>query len=218
MNKNVMCVTVCGNTTNIGLYDVELGDNSIRYLRFNGYQTEKDLKIREVSELILKIQSQMMLDLIIIDCRAVGIAIADELEKRKCNVPVHKAYINKQLMSDALVRVHNLIQENLIEVSNDIDVRLDKFNITYNADNLTVMLLKSDYDNVFSNISMLSIFGYTALSDMFKIDKRERIENNLNEILWILIDDLKNIKYLDSKEIEKLTRLMDKVNYIRGQY
>ena len=218
MNKNVMCVTVCDNTTNIGFYDVELGDNSIRCLKLNGYQTKSGLKIREVSDYIFQLQNQMSLDLIIIDCKAMGLGISDELENSKCRVPIYKAYINRSLMTEALSKMNYLIKENLLNIDDDINVSLDNFNITYNSDTANITLLKSDYDNVYANICILLSFGYIVLSDMFKIKKREKIETNLNEILRILVDDLHELKSPDVKEIEKLARLIDKVNYIRGQY
>ena len=218
MNKNVMCVTVCGNTTNIGFYDVELSGNSIRYLKLDRYQTEVNLKINEISKLILDIQYIMSLDLIIIDRRGMGIAVADELESKKCRVPIYRSLVNKQIINEALIKASDLLKEKLLDVDKKVDIDLNKFNITYNSDCTNITLLKSDYDDVFSNICLLLGFGNKAISDIFKTDKRDKIENNLKEILLILVDDLHNLSYLDTKEIEKLTRLIDKVNYIRGQY
>jgi hypothetical protein len=121
-------------------------------------------------------------------------------------------------MSEALIELNDLIKNNKVSVFNDIQLDISKFELSYGANCTDVKLVDSDYISLFSNMCFVSGYSFNSLSDTYKIKSRKIVEDNLTEILCILVSDLGKANKLDVREIERLTRLIDKVNYIRGQY
>lgn len=229
MIKNIMCVSVCKTTTDIettiGVYDVAVDSERLICVKLKREESGKFSNSDNVVRKIKMLTDINGIDLIIIDSRAFGITIADMLESDSSfKTPIHRAYVTSKIMTDSILTMKSFIQDNKIKQQAPacgFKIDFNKFDVnvlTKGEGVFVATLINSEHDDIFKNMLFIFGFAYNALSDIFNIKKRNIIENNLEEIVNILIDDLYKLQNKDIKEVERLTRLIDKVNYIRGQY
>lgn len=217
MKKNIVCVSASRNTTNVGFYEVEFNNELIKEVKFAYYNEEKELNINNQADIIAELCEATKTDIIIIDCRSVGLAISDILENDSNFEPVIlKEYITQMKISEGLVRINSYEKDNKLTIGN-VKIDFNKF-ILNNTSSGVVKLESSECGSVFSNLVLLfaNIETCTIRSDKEK--RRKLIEKNLQEIVEALIDDLANTNKANYKKVNELVRLIDKVNYIRGQY
>lgn len=217
MKKNIMCVSASRNTANVGFYEVEFNNELIKEIKFSYYKEEKELNINNQADIIAELCEATKTDIIIIDCRSFGLAISDILENDSNFEPIIiKEYITQIKVSEALIKINSYEKDNKLIIGN-VKIDFTKF-ILNNTSNGVVKLEGSECDSVFSNLVLLfaNIESCTVSSDKEK--RRKLIEKNLQEIVEALIDDLSNTNKANYKKVNELVRLVDKVNYIRGQY
>ena len=217
MKKNIMCVSASRDTANVGFYEVEFNNELIKEVKFAYYNEEKELNINNQADIIAELCKDTKTDIIIIDCRSFGLAISDVLEN-DCNFEstILREYITQLKVSEGLVKVRSYKEDDKLIFGN-VKIDFDKF-ILNNTSNGVVKLESSEYDSVFFNLVLLfaNIETCTIRSDKEK--RRKLIEKNLQEVVEVLIDDLANTNKANYRKVNELVRLIDKVNYIRGQY
>lgn len=217
MKKNIMCVSANRDTANVGFYEVEFNNDSIKEIKYAYYNEEKELNINNQADIIAELCEATKTDILIIDCRSVGLAISDILENdSKFEPTILKEYITQIRVSEGLVKIKSYEKDNKLIIGN-VKIDFSKF-ILNNTSNGVVKLETSTCDSVFSNLVLLfaNIELCTIHSDKEK--RRKLIEKNLQEIVETLVDDLANTNKANYKKVNELVRLIDKVNYIRGQY
>lgn len=212
-----MCVSASRDTANVGFYEVEFNNELIKEVKFAYYNEEKELNINNQADIIAELCKATKTDIIIIDCKYFGLAISDVLEN-DCNFEptIFKEYITQLKVSEGLVKARSYEEDDKLIFGN-VKIDFDKF-ILNNTSNGVVKLESSEYDSVFSNLVLLfaNIETCTIRSDKEK--RRKLIEKNLQEVVEVLIDDLANTNKANYRKVNELVRLIDKVNYIRGQY
>ena len=219
MNKNIMCVCVSRDTTDIGFYDVDVFEDKIGNIKLKDWKEAIGLKPKEVADLIIDLCDSDDCTTIIIDCRGLGIAIVDELEKdREFTTPIFKAYMDRLKISNGIIYANDYITSNKLIVDEELDIDLSKFNFKKQTPNGILALDTPAYQKEFSNIIQLFTFIKECVLDDKRIRNKTIIEKNLREILEILVDDLGNADKSNTGTVNDLVRLIDKVNYIRNQY
>lgn len=219
MNKNIMCVCASRDTTDIGFYDVDVFDDKIETIKLEDWKEAFGLNPKEVADLIIDLCDSDDYSTIIIDCRGFGIAIVDELEKdREFTTPIFKAYIDRLKISSGIIYTKDYITSNKLIVDEELDIDISKFNFKKLNPNGLLALDTIAYQKEFSNIVQLFAFIKECVLDDKRIRNKTIIEKNLREILEILVDDLRNADKSNTGVVNDLVRLIDKVNYIRGQY
>ena len=217
MKKNILCVSGNRDTVNVGFYEVEFNDSIIKEIKFAYYNETKETNVNNQTDEISELCKATETDIIIIDCRSSGIAISDILEKDSTfEATIFKEYITQLRMSEGLIKINTYNYDNKLIIGN-VKIDLSKF-ILNNTANGVVRLESSSYDSVFSNLALLFANIDTCTINSEKNKKRKLIENNLQEIVEVLVEDLFNINKSNYKRVNELVRLIDKVNYIRGQY
>lgn len=219
MNKNIMCVCASRDTIDIGFYDVDVFDDKIETIKLEDWKEAFGLNPKEVADLIIDLCDSDDYSTIIIDCRGFGIAIVDELEKdREFTTPIFKAYIDRLKISSGIIYTKDYITSNKLIVDEELDIDISKFNFKKITPNGLLALDTIAYQKEFSNIVQLFAFIKECVLDGKRIRNKTIIEKNLREILEILVDDLCNADKSNTGVVNDLVRLIDKVNYIRGQY
>jgi hypothetical protein len=154
MKKNIMCVSASRNTANVGFYEVEFNNESIKEIKFSHYNEEKELNVNNQADIIAELCEATKSDIIIIDCRSIGLAIADILEKdSNFEATIFKEYITQIRVSESLVRINSYEKDNKFIIGN-VKIDFTKF-ILSNTSNGVVKLEGSEYDSVFSNLVLL---------------------------------------------------------------
>lgn len=219
MNKNIMCVCASRDTTDIGFYEVDVFDDKIGTIKLEDWKEAIGLNTKDVADLIFDLCDSDDYAAIIIDCRGFGIAIADELEKiREFTTPIYKALTDRLKISNGLVSANEYIMNKKLIKDEELDIDLSKFNYKKLSPNGILALDVTAYEKEFSNIVQLFTFVKDCVLDNKKIKHKTIIEKNLREIVEILVDDLSNMDKSDAGKVNEIVRLIDKVNYIRGQY
>jgi hypothetical protein len=214
-----MCVCASRDTTDIGFYNVDVFEDKIGEIKLEDWKEADGLRPKEVADLIIELCDSDDYATIIVDCRGFGIAIVDELEKdREFTTPIYKANPNRLNMNDGIIWFNSYIEDNKFIVDEEVDIDLAKFNYKKILPNGIVTLDVTSYEKEFKNIVQLFTFVKSCVLDDKRIRNKTIIEKNLREILEILVDDLCNADKSNTGTINELVRLIDKVNYIRGQY
>lgn len=218
MNKNIMCVCASRDTANIGFYEVDVFEDKIGTITLEDWKETIGLGIKDVAGLIFELCDSKEYSAIIVDCRWFGIAIMDELEKdREFTTPIFKAMPDRLSTNKGIINFRDNIENKKFTVNEDIDIDLSKF-IYKTYGNGVVTLDLNEYKNEISNIVQLFSFVKECVLDNKRIKNKTIIEKNLREIIEILVDDLQNADKSNAGTVNDLVRLIDKVNYIRGQY
>lgn len=224
MKENVMSVSASADVVNVGVYEIDFNErnkiNSVKILEYY------DFNNMHAEEMLNKIQVKCKsrdIKYITIDCIGSSKDIDNYL--RTCidfdlEAIVYPCYQSDSSRRHDLSCLNNLIIENKIVADKDIYIDFSKFKSLYDENRYNKCIESEDtkHNEIFKNIVLL--VGYIEFSrlDTIQVNKKIKINTNLSGILEILIDDLFQLKKLDKEQIDKLTRLIDKVNYIRGQY
>jgi hypothetical protein len=207
------------DTTDIGFYDVDVFEDKIGTIKLEDWKEAFGLKPKEVADLIIDLCDSEDYTAIIIDCRGMGIAVVDELEKdREFTTPIYKAYPTRLNINEGIIFVNSYIDDKKFIVDEEVDLDLSKFKYKKILANGILTLDVNSYEKEFSNIVQLFTFVKSCVLDDKRIKNKTIIEKNLREILEILVDDLSNIDKSNTGAVNDLVRLIDKVNYIRNQY
>jgi hypothetical protein len=224
MKQNVMCISVRRDITSVGIYETAITKaNKLEKINVIWYEELKGKRISEVADKVIHISKMCDVSGCIVECIGSGVAIKDYLKVndefsptiyKMCCLPQTSAY-----KSENLYKTSRYIQDNMIEITNlAINAQLSEYKINVSGVNGRVDLKSSEYDDFFSNLTFFIGTIDPILINTDKVKNREKIELNLKEIVEILVEDLANIDKADYKEVNELVRLIDKVNYIRGQY
>lgn len=219
MNKNIMCVCASGDTVDIGFYNVDVIDNQIGEIWFENWNIASDIKTNEAASVIINLYKGYDCHAIIIDSKGRGIEIISEIEKyRDLSIPIYKARPDLPTISNGIVKLQDYISNNNLVVNNRLNVDLSKFGFAKITPNGMLTLDVRENKKEFNNITILFTFIEDCVLGNEKKNNRIIIEKNLREILEILVKDLCNADKSNPATVNELTRLIDKVNYIRNQY
>jgi len=225
MKQNVMCISVRRDITSVGIYETVITKaNKLEKINVLWYEELKGLRMNEVVESVVGISKAYEVSGCLIECIGSGIAIRDYLKAEErfaatiykiCCLPQTSVY-----KSENIYKTSKYIQDEIISINtSSIKADLSDYKINLSGTNGKVELAHTQcYDDFFSNLTFFVGTIDSILINADKVKNREKIEANLQEIVEILVEDLSNIDKADYKEVNELVRLIDKVNYIRGQY
>jgi hypothetical protein len=210
--------------TSVGVYETSTTKaNKLIGINVIWYEELNRLRMNEVVENIVSIAKVHKVTGCVIECIGNGIAILDYLKVkedfnttiyRTCSMPQTSVY-----KSENIHKTNKYIQDEIITINTStVKATLSEYKIKLSETNGRIELEQSEYDDFFSNLTFFVGTIDPVLINTDKIKNREKIESNLQEIVKILVEDLSNIDKADYKEVNELVRLIDKVNYIRGQY
>lgn len=226
MKQNVMCISVRRDITSVGVYETSITKaNKLEKINVMWYEELKGLRMNEVVKNVVGISKVHEVSGCLIECIGSGIAVRDYLKAEEgftaniykmCCLPQTSVY-----KSENIYKTSKYIQDEIISI-NTSSVKADlsdyKINLSAESNGKVELAHTQDYDDFFSNLTFFVGTIDPILINTDKVKNREKIEANLQEIIEILVEDLSNIDKADYKEVNELVRLIDKVNYIRGQY
>lgn len=217
MKENVMYVCARRDATNVSIYEVETNEsNEVKHVLLLE-MNEFGMKQSSLVQLIKNTCNTENIIGCIIDTMSSGIMIADALvQDITFTTPIYRIrYALSQEMNRCTVKLMNYIKENKLHISREIDLDLSKIEYKTSANGM-VSLKEND-------IRIGDLASFIGNVETYKVnikkeENRTKIERNLREIVEILVDDLYALDKKNSDEVNNLVRLIDKVNYIRGQY
>ena len=228
MNKdNIVCVNVCGRTTSIALYEVETNETEITKVKMNDYKEIGEIKFSSIIDEINKMCAYKDVTHAIMDGNGMCCGIADLLETDDVfwSDKVYRVRKTTSSHNEYLVLTKQLIESNKLSIDKNCHfglvssyLDLSKFELSISTTGCVSLKQTKDYNDVFNNIVYLMCGAKKCTIDTDDKIKRRKIEGCLEDVLEILIDDLSKVNKLNSVKVNDLIRLIDKVNYLRGQY
>lgn len=218
----VMTVSVCCETVNIMTFNIQREDTGkitkiilCSVMTSNFQDAIEDIKMASLTS-----YGSSPIMACLIDTMSCGIDIFRRLNLEKdFTVPIYETERRiARVVSNSIVCLRDFLETDFVEVKQDGLEKNNLLSVLNNCKTKSNGLLISNSDNDLTfDIAFMVNNILTYKEDMIKDNRNNRIKNNLLEVINILIEELNEIDKNDTSKLENLLKMIDKINYVKGQ-
>ena len=224
--EKMMAVCVSRDTVNVGTFIVKRGNvRAIDKIEITGFfYTSADSNVERTVKSIGQFKENNKLCLV--DCLGMGIAYFDEIHKQYPNLKLVKmnSICLRQFRSNMFNLFKSYIENSVVNIDNYFTK--DKQQLFYNFYNDGIETIdrrriesafRSDVERYRDLVEMICNLDKSECNLIYQ-ERKNKIENNLTEIIKIYVEELKEADIKDKAKIDTLVHLIDKANYMREQF
>ena len=219
--ENVLTVSVSGETVNIMVFEIQRDENdkitkihidvSKEFLIKNNTENISSI-ISDYTDILPNGNIKCSIKACIIDTTAYGMVIYNRIKDSMSYIPIHKVtFVDKRFRlqnqnGNIIKCFQDYIKNGFVTTCNSLK-SCDFSDIAINSTDRHFKL-----DVAFMVNSIL-----TYKEDITKENRKTKIKDNLNEVIEIFIEELNEIDKNDTSKLDNLLKMIDRINYVRGQ-
>jgi len=223
-------IAVCASrdSANVGVFTVTRDDtNSIQKIKVDQFfTTPKFGKISNAVTYINKIIKDVSPKICLMDYHGYGIAYHDELHKQNSEISIVRMndICFTQYRAKLFLLFNSYIGSDVVNIDEYLDKNKQQMFYEYyvgkTPDDMRKMVEGGFKEELYRYRDLVCMVTNLDISEcnLTYQKRKDKVESNLTEIIQIFMDTLKESDIKDKSKVDSLIHMIDKANYMRGQY